>query len=238
MKIKNRYILSFLMLSFSFSSLYASDVFADKLELKLTPIIKENTQNNNQNVTKKNLLQGDIAISEEKKIIPSWQKGQNEIELVFSGLIKDLEDGKVDNYIPDLNKDALEQLAATYLFCSRLQGPCEFILESLLELETLRSVKNNDISCSGLKQFWKIWIDNNYEKQLNYDLKLGLIERTKEFQKSTMPKYIQCEKTIKEVFGKDYISNKEKVASIKKTQKLVTLLGKKYGDISYQFMNN
>ena len=230
MKIKTSYILSFFVLSFSFFVLFVNAILADDLKLKLTPIIKDDIKNK--------LLQGDIAISEEKKQIPSWKSGQNEIKLVLGGLVKDLEDGKINNYIPDLNKDALEQLAATYLFCSKLQGPCEFILESLLELETLRSIKNNDISCSGMKQFWKIWIDNNYEKLLNYELKLGLVERTKEFQENVMPKYVKCEKTIKGVFNKDYISNKEKIASIKKTQKLVNLLGKKYGDISAQFMNN
>ena len=258
MKNKNFYfllVLSLVVVS-AVLTVHTKRVYADKLVLKLTPIIKDNNEeklevtdsSNNLsgfvNEVKKansnpsnNRLQGNINITEEKKQVPAWKKGQDEIKLVFDGLLNDLKDGKLDSYIPDFNKDALEQLASTYLFCSKMQGPCEFILSSLLEIETLRSIKNNDVSCSGLKQFWKIWIDNNYNKQLNYDLKLGLIERTKEFNQSKLPKYVQCDGSVKKNFKKDYVPNKAAIQNIQKTKKLVLLLGKKYGDISSQFMS-
>ncbi|MGI6680071.1 MAG: hypothetical protein ACOX3T_01025 [Bdellovibrionota bacterium] len=242
----------FIALSFFISlSFYADKSYSDELPSKATHKenslkkgtllaknikIAKNIKNDKKTRSDSPSLQGKIDLAEEKKGVLPWVKGQSEIKLVLDGFVQDAQNGKIDNYIPDLGKEALEQLAATYLFCSKLQGPCKFILDTLLELELARSIKNNDVSCSGLKQFWKIWLDNNYDKQLNFDMKLGLMEKNKMFQTYDMPKYIHCEETIRKDFKKDYIPSKEALANIKKTSKLVALLGKKYGDISSQYI--
>ena len=44
-------------------------------------------------------------------------------------------------------------------------------------------------------------------------------------------------KKLKKNFKKDYVPNKAAIQNIQKTKKLVLLLGKKYGDISSQFMS-
>ena len=114
MKNKNFYFLLVLALVVvsAVLTIHTKRVYADKLVLKLTPIIKDNneeklevTENSNNlsgfvNEVKQvnsnpsnNRLQGNINITEEKKQVPAWKKGQDEIKLVFDGLLNDLKDG-------------------------------------------------------------------------------------------------------------------------------------------------
>lgn len=178
-------------------------------------------------------LQGDIDISiDNSKDLKSWERGQRDIKIALEGLLNDLEDGNITDYIPDLGGEALHQLSSAYLFCSQKQGPCVFILDTILELEILRSVKNDDISCQELKYFWKDWLDSNYDKQLKYNLKLGFIDKFNDFNANQIKKYVKCEDTIKDVYRNNYFPSKEKIQDIKKTLNLIKLLGRKLGDVS------
>ncbi len=180
-------------------------------------------------------LQGEMNIFIGKENTDSWYVAQKNIEKVFLGVLNDARDGKITEGVPKLGDEAINQLAAAYLFCSKRQGPCVFILDSILELDLLRSIRDGNVACDETKYFWKIWIENNYNKQVMYDLKLGLTDKFNDFNKNKIEKYLKCEDTIKQLNKVGYCPSEEKINDIKKTLKLIVLLNKKFGDISLQY---
>lgn len=216
-----------------------SSAFADEIKLTRKPMVRsDKIVKGHRGNGGKSIMQGDLNVSVEEKKEADWQIGHKRINRVFRGVIDDLKDGSLNHNVPNLNLEALRQLAAAYLFCSKKQGPCVFILNSLLELDTLRSIKDNKISCLDMKRFWKIWIDNHYEKQLSFDVKLGLIGKFNDFKANKMPKYVQCDKSVKKNFSKDHIPSDELLEDMKKTLKLMNWLEKKYGDVTSLYVNN
>lgn len=180
-------------------------------------------------------MQGDIVIIEGSEA--SWQSAQKEFLKSLDDVISSLKEKKTSNFSSKFSDETLNQVSGAYLTCSKMQGPCEFILKTLLTLDAIRSKNINETNCFNTKYFWKTWMDNNYEKQALYDLNIAILGKFEEFRTQRLKNYIKCEDSIKNKLKTNESIN-DNLPDMEKTRKVLFLLWKKYGDITLLYNND
>lgn len=95
-----------------------------------------------------------------------------------------------------LNEQHFVHLNALYLYCSVNKGTCSEVLDTVLELDIIKSQLDGSAECTNMKHFWKTWIANDMQKRHQYQVKTGYLKETEDFKKNNLPRYLRCSQTV------------------------------------------
>lgn len=97
---------------------------------------------------------------------------------------------------PPIGANEMLYLDALYLFCTVRKGTCPAILDAILETDIASSFADNTPACPNMKLFWRLWIDNNFQRQQDYQVPTGFIREAMAFKQKELPRYLSCAETV------------------------------------------
>ena len=100
-----------------------------------------------------------------------------------------------------LAQSELVYLNSAYLYCTVNKGTCPEILDALLVADLANSKAQNKASCPLLENFWKQWIENQFEERQRYLGKISFFSQTNEFNAKKRNNYIKCRETIAQILA-------------------------------------
>lgn len=140
--------------------------------------------------------QGEILFEEEEK-----ELGYSDIQRMaiqkLNTFVSSI--GEREPSLPTFSDRELNYFSAAYLFCTVRKGNCPMILQTLFEVDLVKSVQTQQDICPNLTGLWKYWIENDMERRMELDVPIGLIDKYQRFKKQARPKFIKCKETIQAV---------------------------------------
>ena len=103
--------------------------------------------------------------------------------------------------IPIINNGAVQHLAIGYLYCVSKLGTCEFILSTVLEADVIDGRGKNENKCENMTQFWKAWLEGDFERRLSYLAPVGSSAQISTFNKTIRPRYVKCRDTVGQILA-------------------------------------
>lgn len=125
-----------------------------------------------------------------------YAKIQDDTIAIFEKLNNDIASGTLGSNKIELAKNQLYFLNGAYLYCTLKNGVCSYMLDSILETDILNAKIDNKASCPHMLRFWQEWIDNNFEKRVDYQLGTGFITKYQDFKRNIRPQYLRCSGTV------------------------------------------
>jgi hypothetical protein len=125
-----------------------------------------------------------------------YAKIQDDTIAIFERFNSDIAGGTLGNKKIELAKNQLYFLNGAYLYCTLKNGTCGYMLDTILETDIINSKIDNKASCPHMLRFWQEWIDNNFEKRVDYQLGTGFITKYQDFKRNTRPQYLRCSGTV------------------------------------------
>jgi hypothetical protein len=125
-----------------------------------------------------------------------YAKIQDDTIKVFEKFNSDISTGSLGSTKIELAKNQLYFLNGAYLYCTLKNGTCAYMLDTILETDILNSKIDNKPSCPHMLRFWQEWIDNNFEKRVDYQLGTGFITKYQDFKRNIRPQYLRCSGTV------------------------------------------
>lgn len=179
------------------------------------------------NESRKGVITGQVAYSDPNAKGRNHQlEAQDNLESwsnQLQGVIKNGGDGSVE----ELDSTTISYLSVLYFFCTVKQGPCPFVLETILDAELIRSKKDNAVSCGTMTRFFKSFLADGLDERgkFLYSLTRGL--EIAAFNTESRPRFLECKETVKailddkEIVGQRFGEKGESMASIAKFKELL-----------------
>ncbi len=119
------------------------------------------------------------------------------------------------------NSKASFYLTGLYLYCLQKSGACPFALDTVLVSDYFLN-KQNKQGCANMKNLWRTWVENGYEKRVAYLIPLALSQKFTDFQQNKRPYYLKCEETLK-----SFTPDESSLKSIRTTKKFIEQIKEK-----------
>lgn len=153
-------------------------------------------------------LTGEIALEKDEKKENSYTKTETETINTFEQLNAFMENPESAKFnSSQLSDNILILLNALYLQCSVNRGTCAEVLDAILEIDIIESLKTSNVQCKSMQRFWALWLENDMEKRQQYQVKTGYLQATSEFKNKVRPAYIKCIDTVAKQIESDAIDN-------------------------------
>jgi len=132
-----------------------------------------------------------------------------------------------DKRLDALDPDVASYLSVLYFYCTAKDGPCPFVLESLLDAEVMTARATKEISCLSMKRFFKSYLSHGLDDRgkFLYPLTRGLDMAN--FNQQDRPRYVECKETVAAILeDKEVLAQRfgEKGSSLESLSKLDELL--------------
>jgi len=139
---------------------------------------------------------GEIELqSAAKKTLP--QESVYQLFITFPERLDKLVRGSMEQ-VPWLNESEVLYLNGVYLFCTVRKGPCPWLLDTLLETDIINARLSKTVACPLVRSFWKLWIENEMQRRLDYHIPTAHIRNYMQFRRDKLPRYLTCGKTVEE----------------------------------------
>lgn len=132
-----------------------------------------------------------------------------------------------DKVVDDLEPEVASYLSVLYFYCTAKDGPCPFVLESLLDAEVVKARTTKEISCVSMKRFFKSYLSHALDERgkFLYTLTRGL--EMANFNQQDRPRYVECKETVAAILeDKEAVAQRlgEKGSALESLAKLADLL--------------
>ena len=132
-----------------------------------------------------------------------------------------------EGIIGDLDPEIASYLSVLYFFCTVKEGPCPYVLESILDVEILRARATKQVSCSSMQRFFKGYLKHALDERgkFLYPLTRGL--EMANFNEQSRPRFLECKDTVaailedKEVMAQRFGEKGQALESLGKLSALV-----------------
>lgn len=101
--------------------------------------------------------------------------------------------------LPSLGENGSDYLPILYLYCTSQQGPCPFILDSLLEADTITAHNSGGVTCQTMTKFWKNWSMNSFDERSKFLTSLTDGLALAEFNEKSRARYVLCKRTVQSI---------------------------------------
>ena len=123
-------------------------------------------------------------------------------------------------HVPVLAEAEYQYLTAVYLYCAVQQGVCQQVLDTLLEVDVIKSRLSKSPDCQTLTTFWRLWLKNDMERRQQYLVKTAFLNETEKFRINERNGYINCKPTVtKEISStlsdRDFFADRYQAQSVK-----------------------
>lgn len=152
------------------------------------------------------VITGQIAYSDPNAKGRNQQlEAQDALESWIQDVQADAKSGG-DKSVDDLEPEVASYLSVLYFYCTAKDGPCPFVLESLLDAEVMKARATKEISCVSMKRFFKSYLSHGLDERgkFLYPLTRGL--EMANFNQQDRIRYVEC-KTVAAI-----LEDKEAVA--------------------------
>jgi hypothetical protein len=139
--------------------------------------------------------------------------------------------------VGELAPEIASYLSVLYFYCTLRDGPCPFVLESILDVEILRARASKEISCSSMQRFFKSYLKHGLDDRgkFLYPLTRGL--EMANFNEGSRPRFLECKETVaamlndKEIMAQRFGEKGEALGSLSKLADLVSQVKNNKTDI-------
>ena len=149
-----------------------------------------------QNDAKKHAMSGEVAYSDPDVEARNHQlDAQDKLEAWSAQLFTAIKGGG-EGKVTALDSPTASYLSVLYLYCTVKQGPCPFILETVLDSDIIAARSEKATSCISMTRFFKGYLSNALDDRAKflYSLTQGLEMAT--FNTESRPRFIQCKETV------------------------------------------
>lgn len=177
--------------------------------------------------SRQGIITGEVAYSDPNAKGRNHQlEAQDELEAwstQIDGAVKKGGEGTVD----DLDSATTSYLSVLYFYCTTKQGPCAFVLETILDAELIRAKTKKAGSCPTMSRFFKSYLANGLDERgkFLYSLTRGLEMAT--FNADSRPRFLECKETVSAILeDKEVVEQRfgEKGASLESVAKFKALV--------------
>jgi hypothetical protein len=152
-------------------------------------------------------LTGEVAYTDTQSKPPDAQAiGLTQVE-AWSGRLQEIvkRDGTGD--LPALGEAGSNYLPVLYLYCVAKKGPCPFVLDVILEADTVIARGVGEARCPTMSKFWRSWSENSFDERIKFLTSLTDGLAVAEFNTTSRPRYVLCKKTVQAI-----LDNKGEIA--------------------------
>ena len=97
---------------------------------------------------------------------------------------------------PDLNQNAVSYLSVLYFYCTVKQGPCPFILETVLDADIALSRAEDSITCALTNRFFKSYLSQELDERGKYLFSLTRGLEVDKFNTTERSRFVECKETV------------------------------------------
>lgn len=148
------------------------------------------------NEAKKHALTGEVAYSDPNVEARNHQlDAQDNLEAWSAQLLAAVQSGG-EGTVAQLDPPTASYLSVLYLYCTVKQGPCPFILETVLDSDIIAARSEKASTCPSMTRFFKGYLSNGLDERAKflYSLTQGLEMAT--FNTESRPRFIECKETV------------------------------------------
>ena len=109
--------------------------------------------------------------------------------------------GAGEGISPELNQNAISYLSVLYLYCSVKQGPCPFILETILDDDITRSRSEKTARCPLTNRFFKRYISQSLDERAKFLFSLSDGLEVAKFNSEERPRFVACKETVSSIIA-------------------------------------
>ena len=103
--------------------------------------------------------------------------------------------------VPKLDQNAASYLSVLYLYCSVKNGPCPFILETVLDADIALSRVDNRVTCALTNRFFKSYLAHGLDERGKYLFSLTQGLEMAKFNTSERPRFVECKETVSAIMA-------------------------------------
>jgi hypothetical protein len=141
-------------------------------------------------------LTGAVAYSDPNVQARNHQLDAQDRLEAWSGQLLAAIKGGGEGTVAELDSPTADYLSVLYLYCTVKQGPCPFILETVLDSDIIAARSDKATKCASMTRFFKGYLSNALDERAKflYPLTQGLEMAT--FNTQSRPRFIECRETV------------------------------------------
>ena len=146
-------------------------------------------------------LSGELEITQSVTTVGGYGAVEANVSELFNSLLSQARSSLPESgtaHLAELGENDLQFMNALYLYCTVNQGTCALVLDSLLELEVVKSRLRGKADCPTLLRFWKLWLKNDMERRHEFLGKTGFLNDYQKFNREQRGRYVRCQPTVAE----------------------------------------
>ena len=144
-------------------------------------------------------LTGEVAYTDTQAKPPDAQaSGLAEVE-AWSARLQEIVKGGGTGDLPALGEAGSNYLPVLYLYCVAKQGPCPFVLDVMLEADTIIARGVGEARCPTMSRFWRSWSESSFDERIKFLTSLTDGLAVAEFNTTSRPRYVLCKKTVQSI---------------------------------------
>ena len=173
------------------------------------------------------VITGQVAYSDPNAKGRNSQLEAQDALVAWSGQLEAAVKKGGEGKIEDLSPDTASYLSVLYFYCTVKEGPCPFVLETILDSEVIGTKTGKEAPCVSMKRFFKAYLANGLDDRgkFMYPLTRGL--EMNSFNSDVRPRFLECKETVSAmVEDKELLAQRfgEKGAALESIVKFTTLL--------------
>ena len=141
-------------------------------------------------------LSGAVAYADPNRQERNQQlDAQDKLEAWSAQLVTAIKDGGKGS-VSELDSATASYLSVLYLYCTVKQGPCPFVLETVLDSDIIVARSEKSTPCVSMTRFFKGYLSNALDDRAKflYSLTQGL--EMANFNTESRPRFIECKQTV------------------------------------------
>jgi hypothetical protein len=147
-------------------------------------------------IDRKNVISGEVAYSNPDAPARNSQLDALSDLQQWSSILESIVRTSGKGTTPDLNQNAVSYLSVLYLYCSAQQGPCRFILDTILDSDIAVSRTDNVVKCPLTTRFFKSYVAQGLDERGKFLFSLTQGLEIAKFNTTVRPRYVECKDTV------------------------------------------
>lgn len=145
---------------------------------------------------KKHALSGEVAYSDPNVQARNHQLDAQDTLEAWSAQVLAAIKGGGEGKVTELDSSTASYLSVLYMYCTVKQGPCPFILETVLDSDIIAARSDKARTCTSMTRFFRGYLSNALDDRAKflYSLTQGLEMAT--FNTESRPRFIECKETV------------------------------------------
>lgn len=153
------------------------------------------------------VITGEVAYANPDANVGNYQTAALTSLDEWAGKLQTIVTSSGSGRTPDLNQNAVSYLSVLYFYCTLKEGPCPFILETILDADIALSRADDSITCVLTNRFFKSYLSQELDERGKYLFSLTRGLEVEKFNTTERSRFVECKETVSAI-----IADKEALA--------------------------